>query len=60
MDSHEKPSMLQVVIKCSKTDPYRPGVSLYIGVTNTVLCPVTAVIDYKEGPLFLWQDGHYT
>ena len=35
VDSHENPSMLQVVIKCSKTDPYRLGVTLYIGITNT-------------------------
>ena len=59
VDSHEKPSMLQVVIKYSNTDPYRLGVSLYIGATNTELCPVMAVIDYmptrgkKQGPLFL-------
>ena len=25
VDSHEKPSMLQVVIKCSKTDPLQAG-----------------------------------
>ena len=65
LDSHESPSLLQVVIKCSKTDPYRQGVSLYIGATNTELCPVAAVIHYmlargnKEGPLFLWQNGHF-
>ena len=51
------------MIKCSKTDPFRLGVTLYIGATNTELCPEAAVIDYmlargsKEGPLFLWQNG---
>ena len=65
VDKHENPSMLQVLIKCSKTDPYRLGVTLYIGATNTELCPVAAVIEYllargsKEGPLFIWQDGCY-
>lgn len=65
VDKHENPSMLQVLIKCSKTDPYRLGVTLYIGATNTELCPVAAVIEYllargsKEGPLFIWQDGRY-
>ena len=63
LDSHQSPSMLQVVIKCSKTDPFRLGVTLYIGAMNTELCPVAAVIDYmlargsKDGPLFLWQNG---
>ena len=65
LDSHKSPSMLEVVIKCSKTDPFRLGVSLYIGATSTELCPVAAVIDYmlargnKEGPLFSWQNGHF-
>ena len=51
--------MLQVLIKCSKTDPYRLGLTLYIGATNTKLCPLAAVIEYllargsKEGPLYL-------
>ena len=55
--------MLQVVIKYSKTDPFRLRVTLYIGATNTELCTVAAVIDYmlarrsKEGPLYLWQNG---
>ena len=63
VDSHEKPSMLQMVIKCSKMDPYRLGVSLYIGAINTELCPVAAVIDCmltrgkKKGSLFLRKDG---
>ena len=65
VDKHENPSMLQELIKCSKTDPYRLGVTLYIGATNTELCPVAAVIEYllaggsKESPLFIWQDGYY-
>lgn len=52
--------MLKVVIKCSKTDLYR--LVIYIGITNTVLCPVSGVMDYmltrgsKEGPFYMWQD----
>ena len=63
LDSHQSPLVLQVVIKCSKTDPFKLGITLYIGARNTELCPVAAVIDYmlargsKEGPLFLWQNG---
>ena len=46
LDSHKCPVMLQVVIKYFNTDPFRLGVTLYIGVTNTELFPVAAIIDY--------------
>lgn len=65
VDDHKNPTMLQILIKRSKTDPYRMGVKLYIGTTYNELCPVTAVINFmltrgtKEGPLFAWQDGRY-
>ena len=39
LDSHQSPSMLQVVIKCSKTDPLRLGVTLYIGALYIQLLP---------------------
>ena len=29
--NHSKPSFMQVVTKASKTDPFRQGVSVYIG-----------------------------
>jgi len=65
IDSHTSPSFLQVQIKASKTDPYRQGVTLYIGATGTDLCPVTAVVSYmmdrgtKPGPFFTRTDGRY-
>ena len=34
LDSRESPTMAQVNIKASKTDPFRKGVSIYIGRTN--------------------------
>ena len=43
-----KPSFMQVVIKAPKTDPFRQGVSLYIGTTNSQLCPVVAVIGWSN------------
>ena len=64
-DSHASPSMLQVKIKASKTDPFRQGVTLYIGATRGPLCPVTSVLSYmvargnSDGPLFTWEDGRY-
>ena len=65
VDRHQNSSMLQVLIKCSNTDLYRLGVTLYIGATSTELCLVAAVIDYllargsKEGRLFILQNGCY-
>lgn len=46
VDNQRSPMYLQVVIKASKTDPYRQGVQLYIEATDTELCPVTAVISF--------------
>ena len=65
IDSHFKPSFMQVVIKASKTDPFRQGVSVYIGATNWLLCPLAAVVGFMvkrgstEGPLFTWSNGRY-
>ena len=50
-------------IKSSKTDPFRQGVTLYLGQTGVDLCPVAAMIDYlagrgiASGLLFQFQDG---
>jgi len=54
-----------VRLKQSKTDPFRVGVSVFLGRTNTTLCPVAAVLAYlavrpsSQGPLFVFQDGSY-
>ena len=61
IDDLKNPSVLQVSIKQSKTDPFRRGVSLYVGRTGMGLCPVAAMLSYlelrggKPGPLFLFQ-----
>ena len=65
VDNRAAPSFLQVQIKASKTDPFRHGVTIYIGATNGQLCPVAAVLSYmvlrgdSAGPLFKWADGRY-
>ena len=57
------PSCLQVCIKTSKTDPYRKGCNILIGVGSPPLCAVQAVVCYLArrgncpGPLFLFQNG---
>ena len=58
IDDLNIPTVLQVSIKQSKTDPFRNGVTLYIGRTGMDLCPVAAMLSYLElrggqpGPLF--------
>ena len=62
IDSRSKPSFIQVVIKASKSDPFRQGVKIYIGTTNLQLCPVAAVVRFmveRVGTLFTWSNGHY-
>ena len=58
LDNTTDPQFLEVTIKASKTDPFRQGVQVYLGRTNTDLCPVAAVLSYMvyrgtdSGPFF--------
>ena len=62
VDDTHFPTVMQVQIKQSKTDPFCKGV---IGRTGIKLCPVAAVLDFivargsSPGPLFTFQDGSY-
>ena len=40
IDDPKSPAWIQVIIKASKTDPFRQGVTLYLGCTGADLCPV--------------------
>ena len=48
----------------SKTDPFRRGVSIFLGKTDSDLCPVAALLSYlakrglAPGPLFRFDEGH--
>lgn len=63
LDSNTAPSAVQVRVKASKTDPFRKGVSVYLGKTENDLCPVGAVAAYmavrgrSAGPFFRFRDG---
>ena len=64
MDSNSAPSIVQVAIKASKTDPFRKGVKVYLGRTDNNLCPVATVVAYLAirhklgaGPFFKFQSG---
>ena len=39
-------SCIAVKIKASKTDPFRQGVTVYLGATGTNLCLVKAILAY--------------
>lgn len=65
VDSRDNPSMVRVVLRQSKTDPFRKGVAIYLGRTQRDLCPVSAILAYiacrpsVEGPLFIFKDGSF-
>ena len=58
VDNSQHPTILQIKIKQSKTDPFRKEVDLFVSKTGTALCPVSAMLSYlcargmKKGPLF--------
>lgn len=63
VDDKKNPQRLKVVIKQSKTDPFRQGVSVFLGRTDSAICPVKAILPYlvvrgcQQGPLFIMKDG---
>ncbi len=63
LDSIQRPKTAQVRIKASKTDPFRHGVSVFLGRTDSPLCPVAALAAYlavrglQKGPFFRFEDG---
>ena len=62
-DNPTLPSLLQIRIKTSKTDPFCQGVRICVGKTNDSLCPVSAILAYlvgwgnNPGLLFYFRDG---
>ena len=63
LDNHSNPSVIQLRIKQSKTDPFREGINIFLGKTDGAICPVQAVIKYitvrspNPGPLFVLSEG---
>ncbi len=63
LDNLRDPQRAEVRIKASKTDPFRQGVSVFLGRTNTPLCPVAALAAYcavrgsARVPYFRFKDG---
>ena len=63
IDSHHNPQILTIHLRQSKTDQFSKGSHIYLGKTNTLLCPVSALLAYMaitpvtRGPLFIFRDG---
>ena len=63
VDDSNHPSTVSVRIKQSKTDPFREGVTIFVGKTDTALCPVAALLTFLvmrgpgDGPLFRFKNG---
>jgi len=62
-DHESRPNTISLLIKQSKTDQERKGVTVIIGKTGDDICPVSALLSYlalrgnRPGPLFQWEDG---
>ena len=63
IDSTTNPKLITIKIKQSKTDPFRRGVTLYLGRTESLICPVLGILPFmairgkRPGPLFILKDG---
>jgi len=65
VDSRSNPTTIWLTIKQSKTDPFRAGVKLCLTRTESIVCPVKALLPYlavrgsSPGPLFTFSDHTY-
>ena len=63
VDSSSAPTCMRIKNKGSKTDPFRKGTFVHIGLGRPPLCTVHSVMTYLAsrgdvpGPLFLFQNG---
>ena len=63
VDSRSSPSVLSVHLRRAKTDPFGRGVTLFLGRSQSDVCPVAALLNYlairpaAEGPLFIHANG---
>lgn len=65
VDEPRWPTTLKISTKQSKTDPFRKGVDLFLGKTDTDICPVSALLNYlvhrglPKAPLCMLEDGSF-
>lgn len=66
IDSHSAPSVIRLSLSPTKTYPFGRGAVVYLGKTDSAVCPVRALLRYlavrpghRSGPLFILQEGHH-
>ncbi len=65
VDDPSSSAVVSVKLKPSKTDPFRQGVTLYIGKTSSDICPASAMLAYLlvrgsiAGHLFMYHGGRH-
>ena len=63
IDDYANPTLLKVHLKFSKCDQLGKGIDVFIGRTDTKLCPITACLAFiarrgsSPGPFFCHEDG---
>ena len=63
INSRDNPRVLIVLIRTRKTDQFGKDTHLYLGRTESSLCPVLSMLAYlalqppTPGPLFIFRDG---
>ena len=63
LDNLLSPTVVRLQIKGSKTDPFKKGVSIHVGKTESSLYPVVALTAYlitrgrSPGPFFIFRSG---
>ena len=64
INDRSNPTIVHLTLRCSKTDVFGAGVTLHLGRTGDVICPVSALLSYlanrppTPGPLFLLKSGN--
>ena len=63
IDSHSQPTMVHLTLRQSKTNVFGAGVTIHLGKTGSILCPVSSLLAYlairpaTPDPLFLLRSG---
>ena len=64
IDDKSNPSIVHITLRHSKTDVFGAGVTLHLGKTDDIICPVISLLNYlairppTPGPLFLLKSGN--
>ena len=63
VDNYQNPSLIRILLKTSKTDPFCKGTNILLGRTRDNVCPVAALLQWLvqrgngPGPLFVFVSG---